>query len=396
MKLLQINVTANNGSHGVIAEEIGRLAISRGWESWIAYGREPHKPSDSNLIKIGNKFDFYRHAILTRLFDFHGLSSTAATKDLVDKIKKIEPDIIHLHNIHGYYLNYRILFEYLKKCSSKVVWTFHDCWPMTGHCPYFMFEGCEKWKYKCEKCPLKGEYPKSVLFDNSRYNFDLKKTLFTSLGNRLTIVPVSKCVEGYTRDSFFKDYNIHQIYNGIDLDEFKILSDQKEKMVLGVANFRDRRKGLHDFYKLRELLPKEYKIVLVGVSSKQIENLPDGIIGIARTTNKSELAVLYSKAIAFVNPTYNDSFPTTNLEALACGTPVIVYRTGGSPEAIDEKNGIVVEQGDIEGISNAIKLIESSEDCFLPEMCRDRAILNYGKKQRFEDYLSLYDTILSL
>ena len=167
-------------------------------------------------------------------------------------------------------------------------------------------------------------------------------------------------------------------------------------MVLGVANFRDRRKGLHDFYKLRELLPKEYKIVLVGVSSKQIENLPDGIIGIARTTNKSELAVLYSKAIAFVNPTYNDSFPTTNLEALACGTPVIVYRTGGSPEAIDEKTGIVVEQGDIEGISNAIKLIESSEDCFLPEMCRDRAILNYGKKQRFEDYLSLYDTILSL
>lgn len=394
MKILQINVTANIGSHGVIAEEIGRLAISNGWESWIAYGREPHKPSTSKLIRVGNKFDFYRHAFLTRIFDLHGRSSKIATEGLVSKIKEIKPDIIHLHNIHGYYLNYKILFDYLKSCSSKVVWTFHDCWPMTGHCSHFMFEGCGKWKYQCEKCPLKKEYPKSLLFDHSRYNYRLKKDLFTSLGVRLTIVPVSKCVEKYTQESFFKDCQIHQIYNGIDLDEFRIMSGQKEKMILGVANVWDKSKGLYDFYTLRGLLPEEYEIVLVGLSQKQIAGLPDGIIGISKTANRKDLAEFYSKALVFLNPTYNDNFPTTNLEALACGTPVVTYRTGGSPEAIDENTGIVVGQGDVNGLRGAIELIGSDRTRFTPELCRARAEAHYDKNKRFKEYIKLYESLI--
>ena len=176
--LLQINVDANNGSNGSIARDIGTIALSKGWESYIAYGRR-QIPCDSQLIRIGNSFDVRLHGLLTRLFDIHGLGSIITTKRFIRKVKRIKPDIIHLHNIHGYFINYKILFEYLKDNNIPVVWTFHDCWPFTGHCGHFVKYNCDKWKTECHHCPAVHDYPNSWFFDRSKQSYNLKKTLFT-------------------------------------------------------------------------------------------------------------------------------------------------------------------------------------------------------------------------
>lgn len=394
-KLLQINVTANWGSHGKIAEDIGKLAIKNGWESWIAYGREPHGESQSELIHIGSEFSVRLHGIESRLFDNHGLASRKATQSLVQQIRQINPDIIHLHNIHGYYINYKILFRFLKEWDGKVIWTFHDCWPFTGHCSHFMGVGCNKWLTECHDCQLKNSYPSSVLFDRSTKNFNNKKAAFTSLGDNLTIVSCSDCVAGYARKSFFKDTDIRVIHNGIDLDIYKPTSIGKRKMIIGVASVWTKSKGFDDFIKLRELLPADYDIMLIGLTQAQIKKLHDGITGIQRTENRQQLIELYSQAIALVNPTYEDNFPTVNIEALACGTPVITYRTGGSPETIDSSTGIIVEQGNIKGLRDAIYKIEHDNRNFTSRQCRSRAEAHFNNDDRFKEYLSLYNQLIT-
>jgi glycosyltransferase involved in cell wall biosynthesis len=396
-RVVQVNVAVNSGAPGVIAEEIGRLAMAeRGWESWIAYGREfgMEELSRSQLIRIGSNRDVRWHGVMTRLFDRHGLESTRATRRFVHQLDELHPDIIHLHNIHGYYLDYRVLFRYLASISTPVVWTIHDCWAMTGHCSHFMFAKCDRWRTECHHCPLKSEYPASMLIDRSQQNFRLKRELFTSLGRRLTLVPVSKCVAQYFRESFFGDkVNIQQIYNGIDLQTFSPAPEgatQRGRYVLGVASVWSRSKGLADFHRLRALLPADMEIVLVGLTPKQIFALPEGIRGMTRTSRPEELAELYRGAVAFVNPTWEDNFPTTNIEALACGTPVVTYRTGGSPEAIDAATGAVVEPGDVSGLADAI----SRAATFASDACRARAERLYDKTARFRQYLDLYDRLL--
>jgi len=401
MKLLQINTTVNSGSHGRIAEDIGLIALGAGHKSYIA-ASYVNALSHSEVIKIGNTFDRQFHGFKTRFFDRHGFGSTFSTKLLVKKIERIKPDIIHLHNIHGYYLNVKVLFEYLKKENVPVVWTFHDCWPFTGHCSYFDRVNCLKWQTECHHCPNKNVYPASWLLDNSRKNFRQKKELFTGLRKMMLVAPC-RWMEGNLRNSFLAVYEIRVIYNGIDINIFRPVDseavrkkyDLNNKYVLGIASIWTKRKGLQDFFKLRRLLDKDIDIVLAGLNRRQCKSLPYGIKGIMRTENTDELAALYSGAEVFVNPTYVDNFPTVNLEALACGTPVITYNTGGSPEAIDEKTGRVVEKGNIEKLAEEINSILIYGKQNYTANCRKRAVDNFDKNSLFQKYISLYNDLLS-
>lgn len=398
-KLLQINVVANSGSTGRIAENIGKLAISQGWESYIAYGRGEPK-SASKLIRVGSDSDMYMHALQSRLLDNHGLASVSATKKFVEEIKRISPDVIHLHNIHGYYLNYKILFEYLSTIDTPVVWTLHDCWAFTGHCSHFDAIGCEKWQTGCFSCPLKGEYPASKFVDASARNYALKKRLFASVPN-LTIVPVSRWLAGLVGRSFLGEYPIRVINNGIDTEVFQQRESalrQKHNIegkfvLVGVAGVWDAMKGFDDFIKLSRLLPDDCVIIMIGLTKKQIDILPPNIIGIERTESQAQLAEYYSMADVYVNPTYNDSFPTVNLEALACGTPVVTYRTGGSPESLSEATGLVVEKGDRHGLLSAIETIKSNGKQHYSAACRQRAVECYYKDDKFNEYINLYNSL---
>lgn len=397
-KLLQINVTANSGSTGRIAEQIGLVAMTNGWNSYIAYGRSV-SPSKSSLIKIGNKIDILYHFVITRLFDKHGLGSRIATRRLVKQIKEIKPDIIHLHNIHGYYVNYKILFAYLIESKIPVVWTLHDCWSFTGHCSHFVGANCSMWKDGCRDCPIKFAYPKTII-SNCKGNYTRKRAVFSSLKDGLTLVPVSNWLANYVSQSFLKSSNIRTVYNGVDLQTFTpsanvALNNKGESTILGVSSVWTKSKGLEDFVLLRNLLPQNIRMILVGMTEEQISRLPDGVVGIERTGNIQELADLYRSADVFVNPTYADTFPTVNLEALACGTPVITYRTGGSPEAVTPETGIVVEQGNLEKLKDAIMTVLNNGKEHYSQACRQRAEEHFDKNKCFQQYIDLYNEILS-
>lgn len=399
LKILQINIRVNKGSVSRITEQIGLKVLEQGWESYIAYGR-PSNPSKSELIQIGNYSGVKMHYILSQLTGLHGHFSTRATRKLVSRIKEISPDIIHLQNIHGYYLNYSVLFEYLNSTDIPIVWTLHDCWSFTGHCSHFVTAGCEKWKTGCYDCPLKSAYPRSLFYDFSQKDYALKKHLFTSNKN-LHFVPVSKWLGSLVRQSYFKDYDIRVIHNGIDINVFRPYTHQftTKCKIIGVASVWNKDKGLDDFYKLSQLLDKsKYEITLVGLSAKQMESLPEGIVGVQRTDTVETLAKLYSEADVFINLTYADTLPTVNMEALACGTPVITYRTGGSPEIINEKTGLVVEQGNVGKVVDALDsfVTMSENDRILQRTyCRELAEQNYDRDICFEKYINLYKELCS-
>ena len=400
--IFQICVEGNTGSTGRIAEEIGILAIKKGWKSYIAYGRFPRQ-SKSNLIRIGTNLEVYLHGIETRLFDRHCLGSKTATHNLVKQIKEIKPDIIHLHHLHGYYINIEILFDFLANVSIPVVWTFHDCWSITGHCAYFDFAGCKKWKTECNNCPEKREYPASFFIDRSRKNYHLKKALFTSV-KKMVIVPVSDWLKGIVLESFMQNIPIQTIHNGIDISVFKPQDNNQETreklgingrfMLLGVANPWNRRKGLTDFIQLSKLLKDEEVIVLVGLNNKQLKQLPKNILGFAKTENRQELINMYSTADLFINPTWEDNFPTTNLEALACGTPLVTYRTGGSVEAVSPETGFITEKGDINELIKIIQKVKEKSKQSFSIACRKRAVELFNKDDRFKEYLDLYETLI--
>ena len=396
-RLLQINVTANWGSTGKIAEQIGWCAQSRGWDSYLAYGRMMN-PSKNKLIKIGSNANVYAHYVENIILDNEGLSSRRATRYFLAIIDTIKPDIVHLHNIHDHYINFRLLFRYLAEKRITVVWTQHDQWATTGHCMYTPTD-CNRWKDTCYDCPLS----KWFCIDQSCRNHQLKKELLKDFQS-LIIVPVSNWLAENIRESFLKAHKMKVIHNGVDINVFyprqsdildRIGISNDMKIVLGVAAVWDSRKGLSDFIKLSSFLPSdEYVIVVVGKLTENITFSKGNkqILFIDRTQDVEELAQLYSAANVFVNPTYQDNFPTTNLEALACGTPVITYRTGGSPESIDEKTGIVVEPGDVESLAQAIVGLKnnplSSKDC------RARAEECFDKDKCFEKYIELYETLI--
>lgn len=401
MKILQINTTVNTGSTGRITEDIGKLFISNGHESYIAFGRGDNFSNSVN-IKIGSQIDVIKHGVQTLLFDKHGFGSKEPTKKLIKEIEKIGPDVIGLHNLHGYYINIEILFEYILKKKIPVIWTLFDCWAFTGHCSYFDDINCERWRTGCFSCPKKSRYPRSIFLDNSFDNYSIKKDIFNSVPN-LSIIVHSDWLANLVKESFLKDYPVSVIRSGVDLEVFKPTgSNVREKynihqqfIILGCANIWDRRKGLTDFILLSESLKSDEVIVLVGIDKKKILTLPPGIIGIERTESINELAALYSAADVFVNPTWQDNFPTTNIEALACGTPVITYNTGGSPEALSNNTGFVVDKGDINGLISAIQLIKSNSKKYYLDACLTRAKEFFDKKNQYIKYLQLYQQLLN-
>jgi glycosyltransferase involved in cell wall biosynthesis len=402
LRILQINSALTTDAPGRIAEEIGKVAIANGHESYFGYGRAPRSIS-STPIKIGTRYDQMMHVILTRTLDRHGFGSVAATRRFVEEVDQINPDIIHLHSLHGYYINIRVLFDYLKANGKPVVWTLHDCWAFTGHCSHYVTANCYKWETECHHCPKKRSYPASWGLDNSRRNFRDKKAIFTSLSN-LNFVSPSHWLAGEFKRSFLQQYPIRVIHNGIDLNQFnpdrrldesdKIKRFGNKPLILGVASVWGKYKGLDDFLVLSELLKDQATIVLVGLNDGEMKRLPASIIGIKRTENVEELAALYATAAVFVNPTYADTFPTTNLEALASGTPVITYKTGGSPEALDENTGLVVAVGDTAGLAARIKeVIQHGKPHYL-KPCREQAEKHFNKDNKYIEYLSLYESLL--
>lgn len=398
-KLLQIDSCLVTGSTGRITESVAKISQQQGWECYIVHGgRYVKRPSCMKDIQSVSLIGEYIHYAESLLFDNHGLASRCATKQVIERIQQIKPDVVQLHCIHGYYLNYKILFEYLNSTNIPVVWTFHDCWAFTGHCAHFVTASCEKWKTGCYDCPLKNDYPKSLV-DCSKRNFELKKKIFVA-NNNLLIVPVSDWMAGFVKQSFLKNKKIRVIKNGVDLNVFKpsVIECTRKKRILGVSGVWNKDKGLYDFHRLRELLnPNEFEIILVGLSKEQVKELPSGITGIVHTESVKELAELYASATLFVNPTYADTFPTVNLEALACGTPVITYKTGGSPEAVSAETGWVVKQGDIEAVASIVKsIVKKNESEVLAQRmaCRERAVQEFDKNECFEKYLNLYESLL--
>lgn len=383
MKVLEINSVCN-GSTGRIACDIARELIKQGNECVLAYGRG-NAPSDIKTIKIGNNFDVKYHGVMTRIFDKHGFYSKRSTKKFIKEVEKYNPDVIHLHNLHGYYINIEILFKYLKESKKKVIWTLHDCWTFTGHCSHFESKGCQKWKEQCYSCSQKQEYPASKIKDNSKNNYRRKKDIFTSLDeSQLTIVTPSNWLANLAKESFLSKYNIKVINNGIDINIFKPTeSNIKEKygiddkeVILGVASVWTEKKGLNDFIELASMLDDNFKIVLIGLNDKQLQEIPGNILGIKRTENVEELVKWYSCAKIFFNPTYEDTYPTVNLEAQACGTPVVTYNTGGSIETCCKEN--VINKKDY------VKLIEILEK----EEIKIYSLIKKNK-EAIEEYLKL-------
>lgn len=400
MKIFQISSELNVGSVGRISEQIGDLIRTEGWESYIAYGRES-RDSKSISYRIGDNADIIVHGIYTRLTDKHGFLSKNATKKLIKFIDEVNPDVIHLHHLHGYYINIEILFNYLKNRNKPIVWTFHDCWSFTGHCAHYDFVGCEKWKSHCNKCPQLSEYPQSFV-DNSFQNYKVKRELFTDVKN-INIVAVSHWIKSQVQQSFLSDVPCYVIQNGVDTDIFKPkeLSNfrkkyklEGKKLVLGVASPWTEKKGLQVFCNICNQLGENVKVVLVGLSAKQINSLPNNILGIERTTDLNELVELYSTADVFVNPTFEDSFPTTNLEAMACGTPVISFNTGGSIEPITEMTGLVVKKGDEIALVDAIETVLNREKKYYSKNCISQIDLNFNKNNCFDKYINLYKKII--
>ena len=391
MKIAQINTVCGNGSVGRITVDIYHALKKAGHEGKIFYGRRT-APEGIDAERIGTNPDMGIHVLSTFFTGTHGFNSTKQTEKLIEKLQSYDPDLIHLHNIHGFYLNVEKLFAYLKASGKPVIWTLHDCWSFTGHCAYFDYVQCDKWKTGCHHCPqYRNSYPYALFRDASDVNYARKKEAFLGVEN-LTIVTPSKWLAALVKESFLKEYPVRVIPNGIDLEKFvpqEAKSDGKH-LILGVANVWDRRKGLEYMKELHGMLdPDKYEVAVVGVSKKQIKDLPKGMIGIEHTKNVEELTELYSRASVYVNPTLEDNFPTTNLEALACGTPVVTFATGGSVEAVDESCGKIVPQRDMAKLKEAVlELCEKREE--MREACRKRA-LAFNKYDRFGEYLTLYE-----
>ena len=392
MKNIIIQIAAGSmGGIGRMTRDISSVLSKNGYENYIVFGRGEVFDT-SRDYKIGTKLSTYIDAIQSRLLDNAGFNSIYSTRKLIRFLDKKRPNLIHLHNLHGYYINIELLFNYIKEKKIPVVWTLHDTWAMSGHCCYWDYVKCSKWKSHCNQCPAFKTYPKSF-FDHSKENYVKKKNIFTGVENLQLITP-SSWLSQITRESFLKEYPVNIINNGVDLDLFRkkdyinpLIGVANKKIVLGVASTWIDRKGWKDFIKLSEKLPEEYIVVMVGVSNKQRKLLPNNMIGICHTENAEQLVDLYNSAEIFLNLTYEDNFPTTNIESMACGTSVLTYKTGGSPESIISETGYVVEQGNINKVVEIVlshrKTKETIDACVKHAKC-------YDKNTAFLHYVDLY------
>lgn len=397
MRLLEIN-SVPYGSTGKIMFSIADLAENMGVQVLCFTGFSWHKSDNKNWRLVGSLPEKTFHMYMDRLTGLHGCFSFFSTLRFLKKIKKFSPDIIHMHNLHGWYINFPLFFRYIKKYNIPIVWTLHDCWAVTGHCPHFSMINCDKWKNECSSCQLYKEYPKSI-FDTSKIMYRLKSSWFTGIKN-MTIVTPSEWLSGIIKQSFLNEYPVEVINNGIDLEIFKpTKSDVRkrlglndaDKIILGVSLGWDNKKGLDVFIELANRLDSSYRIILVGTDDLTDTLLPESVISIHRTSNQKELAEIYSEADVFVNPTREDTFPTVNIESIACGTPVITFNSGGSPEILDEVSGFVVETDDIDDMVKKIICV-CEKSLLFSDPCLDRAKL-YNKDDRFMEYYELFRRI---
>jgi len=397
MKILQINTVYGIGSTGRIVADIDKTLKEHGYEGYIAYGYDYKHARHVNSYCIESIPYLKFSILLTRIFGKHGFYNKYVTKKLIKWIEVIKPDVIHLHNIHGHYINIELLFNYLKKINKPVVWTLHDCWSFTGYCAYFNMAECDKWENGCGGCKSLKDYPFTWFFDRSKESFKDKEKLFTSL-NKMVIVTPSKWLADLAAQTFLNKYPIKVINNGINLDVFKPTDSdfreryklQDEKIILAMANGFGKRKGIQYIIELAKNLDSKYKIVLVGLEKKQINLVPKNCIRILKTANTVELAEIYSAANVFINPTLEDNFPTTNIEALACGTPVVTFKTGGSHESVDKTVGAVVERGNSEKLFESILNVCLKGKEYYESNCREKAISMYSDKERYKDYIAIY------
>lgn len=398
-KLLIVNVSLNFGSTGRIVEGIGKMAIADGWEVYVAHGARYKNASSLKGIQLGTKAGEVLHYLKSALLDAQGLGSRRATRRFLKRVEELQPDLVHIHNIHGCFLNYPLLFQYLKERRIPVVWTLHDCWAMTGHCAHFERTHCGKWKDQCGKCPQKRDFPASWLLDRSKNNFALKKQLFTAVGT-MRITTVSSWLRGVAEQSYLKGFPVDEVPNGVDTDVFVCTGGRirsrfgigDKKLVLAVASGFGRRKGIDDYVSLSERLPADYQLLLVGVSGRDKRILPDKVMTVSRTDGAAELAAFYSAADVLLSLSYEETFGLTIVEAMACGTPAIVYDNTAQPELVTPETGLVVPAGDMDALVKAIAQVCSRPKELYEAACRSRG-LEYDEKQSYQKYLRLYSAI---
>lgn len=390
MKIVQLNITCGVGSTGKICLAVSRILNDKGVENYILFSEGE---SDYEYgIKYADKYEIKLEALKSRVFGNYGFNSKNLTKKLIAKLDDIQPDIVHLHNLHGHGCNIEMLFGYFREKKIRLFWTFHDCWAFTGYCPHFDMVGCDKWQVQCSDCPQKSCY--SFIFDKSDKLYLKKKELFSGLD--LTIITPSEWLKGLVKKSFLKDYKVEVINNGIDLDVFcPRESNFREKynvkdnfLILGVAFNWDERKGIDVFSYLARTLPDDCRIVLVGTNETTKKSLPENVITIDRTENQKEIAEIYTACNLFVNATREDTFPTVNIESLACGTPVLTFDTGGSGEIIDKTCGMKVEKNDTDSLVEAIIHIKEN-NLFSKEDCLKKS-MSYQKDDKFREYAEIY------
>lgn len=400
MRIVQINML-HNGSTGKIMQNIAACTRAQGHEVWTfsPIVHYLHSKMETSSIEghcyFGYRWENMWHRIFDRILGLYGMFSVLGTKQLLKSLDVIKPDLIHLHNLHNLSIDLRSLFSYIKNKKITVIWTLHDCWAITGRCPYFDIAACDKWKTGCGACSqLKGD--PLTYTDLTRLMWKLKKRWFTSVKNLIIVTP-SSWLADQVKQSYLKECTVQVIHNGIDLSVFRpVDSDfrvryecEAKKVILGVAFDWEERKGLDVFETIAQRLSADYRIVLVGTNGKVEAQLPDNVIAIRRTQNQHELAAIYSAADVFVNPTREDNFPTVNIEALACGTPVITFRTGGSPEIIDETCGSAVECNDVEALEREIIRI-CNDKPYCQEACVKRA-QQFDQREKFKEYVKLYE-----
>ena len=395
MKVLMINSVCGVRSTGRICTDLAQMLEAKGHEVKIAYGRmavpEMHQ---KYAYRIGSNRDVKLHGLKARVWDASGFGSKAATRRFIKWVEQFDPDIIHLHNIHGYYLNVEMLFKYLRHCGKPILWSFYDCWSFTGHCAHFDYNGCQKWQDGCCNCQFKGDYPKSFV-DRSKENHERKRRLFTGIPNLQLIVP-SKWMAEMVSQSYMKDYPCHILPNGIDVEQFSPVSGARDTyvsegqhLVVGVSSVWQKMKGLEHINKLAQSLPKEkYAILLVG-GGEDKEPIDPSILRVHHTDSVKELCRIYTAADVFINPTLQETQGLTTVEAFACGTPAVVFNAGGAAECVDDTCGIIVPKDDTKALQEAILRV-CEESPFTREACRAKAE-TYDKNTCYKAFMDLYE-----
>lgn len=392
MRIVQINAVAEYSSTGRTTTELHNALLKKGIESWIV---APNVAHGSNTIKIGSRLENSLHSLISRLFGKQGYASFFATKRLISKLVRINPDVVHLRNLHANYINLPLLFSYLKNKNVPTVITLHDCWPFTGHCCYFIDSKCDKWKNKCGNCPDIKSWNTSWFFDFSEQNLLNKAKFFGDLNN-LAVIGVSDWVTNFVKDSILNNAKIiKRIYNWIDLSKFKPSDIEKEQndtpVILGVSQIWNRQKGLNDFVQLASMLP-DYKFLLVGNLVEQIEDRPSNLVFAGTTSSVDQLIEYYNKADVFFNPSTRETFGKVTAEAISCGTPVVAYDATATPELVGPNCGHIVPIGDLDAAKNAI--VDILQNPQMAKHARDFAVQTFDKEKLVDEYIKVYQSLI--